>query len=100
MHESATRCRAGVSSTRTIAWFPADQGGTDVNVTVVITTPGADYTALASFGSAQDFGQNLVNSMDRSYELRRGKKPDKPVMVRISLPAFRSDCCPNVLRGV
>ena len=43
---------------------------------------GADYTQLSSFGSAQDFGSNLVQSMDRSYELRRGAKPKKPVVVR------------------
>ena len=73
------RCRP-VSSTRTMTWYP--EGGTDVNVTVVITTPGADYTALGSFGSASDFGTNLVQSMDRSYELRAGKKPTKPVLVR------------------
>ena len=72
-------CRKGVSSTRTMSWFP--ESDTSVNITIVITTPGADYTALRSFGSAADFGDNLVNSMDRSYELRNGRKPKKPVQV-------------------
>jgi PsbP len=80
---SRARCRAGVSGTRTIAFFP--EGFTDVNVTIVITTPGADYTALGSFGNAAQFGENLVQSMDRSYELRNGRKPNQPVMVRAAV---------------
>ena len=40
---------------------------------MVITTPGADYTSLKSFGTAQDFGANLVTSMDRSFLLKKGK---------------------------
>lgn len=40
---------------------------------MVVTTPGADYTSLASFGTSQDFGANLVTSMDRSYLLKKGK---------------------------
>jgi hypothetical protein len=60
-----------VSTTRTLVWYP--ESGTDVNVSVVITTPGADYTSLASFGSATDFGSNLVASMDRSFMRGKGR---------------------------
>ncbi len=56
-------------------------GGADTNVTVLVTNVGADYTKLGSFGSAQDFGQNLVVSMDRTYLLRRRKNVG-PVQVR------------------
>ena len=58
-----------------------DTGGADTNVTVLVTNVGADYTKLGSFGSAQDFGQNLVVSMDRTYLLRRRKNVG-PVQVR------------------
>ena len=75
-----------MSSTRTMSWFP--ESDTSVNITIVITTPGADYTALRSFGSAADFGDNLVNSMDRSYELRNGRKPKKPVQVCTACRGF------------
>jgi PsbP len=64
-----------VSTNRTLAWFP--ESGTDVNVTIVITTPGADYTSLASFGSATDFGLNLVASMDRSFTRGKDRKPEE-----------------------
>ena len=87
-HAISTNCsntrlasRAGTSSVRTLVWYP--ESGTDVNVTAVINTPGADYTTLASFGSAADFGQNVVNSMDRSFSLPKGGGPPKaPTMVR------------------
>jgi len=58
-----------------------EAGGADTNVTVLVTNVGADYTKLGSFGSAQDFGQNLVVSMDRTYLLRRRKNVG-PVQVR------------------
>lgn len=65
-----------------------EAGGADTNVTVLVTNVGADYTKLGSFGSAQDFGQNLVVSMDRTYLLRR-KKNVGPVQVgRIPLFLF------------
>jgi hypothetical protein len=64
---------------RTMAWFP--ESGTDVNITVLVNTPGADYTSLASFGTAADFGANLVASMDRSYMLKPGKTPTEPIQV-------------------
>jgi hypothetical protein len=58
-----------------MVWFP--DTGTDTNITIVITTPGADYTSLASFGTASDFGSNLVASMDRSYMRGKGVPVDE-----------------------
>ncbi len=52
---------------------------------MLVTNVGADYTKLGSFGSAQDFGQNLVVSMDRTYLLRRRKNVG-PVQVRRKPP--------------
>jgi len=54
---------------------------------VLVTNVGADYTKLGSFGSAQDFGNNLVVSMDRTYLLRRNRNAG-PVQVRTL--SFRS----------
>ncbi|CAL5221835.1 g4094 [Coccomyxa viridis] len=62
---------------RALAWYP--QAGTDTNVTVIITNVGADYTALGSFGDAQQFGENLVASLDRSFLLRSGFNRPKSV---------------------
>lgn len=56
---------------RTLVWFPKDVPVRDVNVTLLINNAAADFTSLGSFGSPQDFGSNVVNSMDRSY-VRRG----------------------------
>ena len=74
-YKSAWCYRAWVSTTRTLVWYP--ESGTDVNVSMVITTPGADYTSLASFGSAQDFGANLVASMDRSFMRGKGRPAEE-----------------------
>lgn len=69
---------------RTLAWYPSatssTSGGIDTNVTVTITNVGADFTKLGSFGTPEQFGVSLVNSMDRSYLLKvskwaRGKDP-------------------------
>ena len=73
--------------------FP-EAGGGDTNLTVLTTVVGADYTKLGSFGSAQDFGNNLVVSMDRTYLLRRNRNAG-PVQVSpsqgfFSLPSFYS----------
>ena len=57
-------------SERTLVWYLKDVSPRDVNVTLLINNAGADYTKLGSFGSAEDFGANLVNSMDRRYLLR------------------------------
>eukprot|EP00873_Tetraselmis_striata_P028577 jgi/Tetstr1/448841/TSEL_036067.t1 len=63
---------AMAASRRALAWFP---GGNPepVNITLVITNSSPDFTKLGSFGTAEDFGTNLVNSMDRSY-LKRAPK--------------------------
>jgi len=63
---------APAATRRALAWFPGADAA-DVNVTLVITNASADYTSLGSFGSADDFASNLVNSMDRS-DILRGPK--------------------------
>lgn len=45
---------------------------------------GADYTALGSFGNAQQFGENLVASLDRSFMLKSGFNRPKSVQVTAS----------------
>ena len=55
---------------RTLVWYPEDVLPRDVNVTLLINNAGADYTKLGSFGTVEEFGANLVNSMDRRYLLR------------------------------
>jgi hypothetical protein len=42
-------------------------------VNVVITGLGADYTSLGSFGTADAFAENLVNSLDRSWKKPPGQ---------------------------
>ncbi|KAG0630669.1 hypothetical protein M758_1G195300 [Ceratodon purpureus] len=54
------------------AFYPADGGLTNVNV--VITGLGADFTGLGSFGTADNFAENLVNSLDRSWQKPPGQK--------------------------
>lgn len=58
------------------------EGGTDTNVTVLVTNVGADYTALGSFGSADSFGENLIASLDRSFLLRGGFNRPQSVQAR------------------
>jgi len=54
------------------AFYPPDGGLTNVNV--VITGLGADFTGLGSFGTADNFAENLVNSLDRSWQKPPGQK--------------------------
>ncbi|KAK9803148.1 hypothetical protein WJX72_002303 [[Myrmecia] bisecta] len=56
---------------RALVWYPDGPGNLDTNVTVVVNNVAADYQSLGSFGTAEQFGMNLVASMDRSY-LQRG----------------------------
>lgn len=57
---------------RLVAWVPPDATNSNaaINLAVTVKTPAADYTSLGSFGSASDFGQNIVNMLDRSYLLK------------------------------
>lgn len=61
---------------RTMVWYPKGIPPRDVNVTLLINNAGADFTSLRSFGSAEDFGNNLVNSMDRSF-MKRFRRPQQ-----------------------
>lgn len=70
--------------------FP-DDSAKDVNVTLVITNSAADFTSLDSFGNADSFASNLVNSMDQSYLLRAPKwarrgMEDKDIQVAFPCP--------------
>ena len=50
-------------------WFPTDSplAPADVNVSLVATVVGADFTSLGSFGDPDTFGESLVASMDRGF---------------------------------
>lgn len=72
---------------RVVGFYPAlnpDQA----SIAVTVKTPGADYTGLGSFGSAIDFGEKLVVSMDRSF-MARGK-PNMPVVTAKLISAKES----------
>eukprot|EP00250_Pteridium_aquilinum_P004184 c14413_g1_i1 orf=413-1150(-) len=53
------------------AFFPADD--TSVNVNILITGIGADYTSLGSFGTIDAFAETLVNGLDRSWKKPAGQ---------------------------
>ena len=62
-------------------------------MTVTITGVGPDYTSLGSFGTAEQFGDNLVASMDRSYQLRApafGARPAGSVQVGLGVSVLSS----------
>ncbi|KAJ1702547.1 hypothetical protein LUZ63_002326 [Rhynchospora breviuscula] len=48
------------------AFYPEETS--DSNVSVVITSISPDFTKLQSFGSVDDFAENLVNGLDRSWQ--------------------------------
>ncbi|CAA6661610.1 unnamed protein product [Spirodela intermedia] len=48
------------------AFFP--EPASDTNVSVVITGIGPDFTRLESFGKVDEFAENLVNGLDRSWK--------------------------------
>eukprot|EP00270_Netrium_digitus_P021559 TRINITY_DN926_c0_g1_i1.p1 TRINITY_DN926_c0_g1~~TRINITY_DN926_c0_g1_i1.p1 ORF type:complete len:281 (-),score=60.23 TRINITY_DN926_c0_g1_i1:132-974(-) len=64
----------GQSGARKVVAFFPPAGAQAANVNMVVTPIGADFTALGSFGTAYDFGQKLVNSMDRSWKKPPGQK--------------------------
>ncbi|KAH7387223.1 hypothetical protein KP509_16G011400 [Ceratopteris richardii] len=53
------------------AFYPAND--TSVNVNVLITPVGPDYTSLGSFGTVDAFAETLVNSLDRSWKKPPGQ---------------------------
>ena len=53
---------------RVIAFVP--EATPDVNLAITVRTPAADFTSLGSFGTAIQWGESLVASMDRSYLLK------------------------------
>jgi len=57
-------------SERTLVWYPKGISPAEVNVSLLINNTSADFTSLGSFGTAEQFGTNLVNSMDQSYKDR------------------------------
>ncbi|KAL6769564.1 CGLD14 [Auxenochlorella protothecoides x Auxenochlorella symbiontica] len=55
---------------RAISWHP--DGNLNVNVSVTVSPLAADFTSITSFGRPEEFGQALVNQMDRSFLTRAG----------------------------
>jgi len=53
---------------RVVAWLPP--GTPDVSLAITVRTPGADFTSLGSYGTAQDFGERIIAQTDQSYLLR------------------------------
>lgn len=53
---------------RAVAFFDPSSPGT--NVVVVVGNTSAEFTKMSSFGTANNFGTALVNSMDRGFLLR------------------------------
>nr|GMD25970.1 psbP domain-containing protein 3, chloroplastic [Ipomoea batatas] len=49
-----------------IAFYP--QQASNSNVSIVITSLGADFTRLESFGKVDEFAENLVSGLDRSWK--------------------------------
>ncbi|XP_031123080.1 psbP domain-containing protein 3, chloroplastic [Ipomoea triloba] len=49
-----------------IAFYP--QEASNSNVSIVITSLGADFTRLESFGKVDEFAENLVSGLDRSWK--------------------------------
>lgn len=62
----------GVLGTRKlVAFHPPEDLQT--NVSILITPLSADFTSLGSFGTADNFGETLVNGMDRSWQKNPGQ---------------------------
>ncbi|GMH34355.1 hypothetical protein BSKO_02189 [Bryopsis sp. KO-2023] len=64
----------GTVTNRGVVVYPEGESARAVNATVVVTPVAPDFTKLGSFGSPLDFGQNMVNSMDRSFLVRSAFK--------------------------
>lgn len=55
-----------------IAFYPREASNS--NVSIVITSLGADFTKLESFGKVDAFAENLVSGFDRSWQRPPGVK--------------------------
>ncbi|MCD7447883.1 PsbP domain-containing protein 3, chloroplastic [Datura stramonium] len=55
-----------------IAFYPQETSNS--NVSIVITSLGADFTRLESFGKVDAFAENLVSGLDRSWQRPAGVK--------------------------
>jgi len=53
---------------RVVAFIPPSTP--DVSLAITVRTPAADFTSLGSFGTAQQWAESLIASMDRSYMLK------------------------------
>ncbi len=60
-------------SRQVIAFAPKNANPKDVNISLVATPVGADFQKMGSFGSAFEFGFNLVNPMNRP-RVRKGRE--------------------------
>ncbi|KAL3692629.1 hypothetical protein R1sor_006280 [Riccia sorocarpa] len=64
--------KAKNSQRKVTAFYP--ESDSSANVNIVITGLAADFTSLGSFGTAEMFAENLVNSLDRSWQKPPGQK--------------------------
>lgn len=55
-----------------LAFYPPEASNS--NVSIVITSLGADFTKLESFGKVDAFAENLVSGLDRSWQRPPGVK--------------------------
>uniref|UniRef100_M1BYV0 PsbP domain-containing protein 3, chloroplastic n=1 Tax=Solanum tuberosum TaxID=4113 RepID=M1BYV0_SOLTU len=55
-----------------LAFYPPEASNS--NVSIVITSLGADFTKLESFGKVDAFSENLVSGLDRSWQRPPGVK--------------------------
>ena len=65
---------------RVVGWVSPTSQTTSLAVTV--KTPGADYTGLGSFGKVDDWAENLIATIDRSFmaKARFGGKDASPIV--------------------
>ena len=65
---------------RVVGWVSPTSQTTSLAVTV--KTPGADYTGLGSFGRVDDWAENLIATIDRSFMARAkfGGKDAAPIV--------------------
>lgn len=65
---SKTRFSNGAGMQQVFAWYPPSQEMvSEKSLAVTVKTAGADYTSLGSFGTAEQFAENLIAQMDQSY---------------------------------
>lgn len=63
-----TRFSNGAGVQQVFAWYPpSEEMVSGKSLAVTVKTAGADYTSLGSFGTAEQFAENLIAQMDQSF---------------------------------